>query len=295
MDMDVRVVEDLKRFQEYIFWDMRLSEKTAKTYVSTLNSLINIVKTDDNDYLSDAFVRSCFVELFDQGYSLSTLRKAIVTLGHWLKFHHSDVKVPPIRLQHRVRLPRYLSKEEVKMVMDSIPRNTAIGMRDYVMIDLAYSAGLRKNEIRLLPYANIQWQEKFIMVSGESAKGGQPRIVPMGEMLMDSLQQYFHQVRDKLNSRSQYVFLTSKTRQILSESTMHLLNERLNRRYSPFDKRITLHMFRHAFATHLMENGADLRTIQIMLGHASLNTTAIYTHVSPLRLREIHQKHHPRG
>lgn len=293
--MDVRIVNDLKRFQEYIFWDKSLSEKTARTYVSTLQSLIKIVKAGNNDYLSDAFVRGCFVELFNQGYSQSTLRKAIVTLGHWLKFNHSDVKVPPIRLQHQIRLPKYLSKEEVIMIMNSIPRNTAIGMRDYAMIDLAYSAGLRKNEIRLLPFANIHWQEKFIMVSGESAKGGQPRIVPMGEMLMDSLQQYFHQVRYKPNSRSRYVFLTSNTRQTLSESTMHLVNERLNSRYSPFDKRITLHMFRHAFATHLMENGADLRSIQIMLGHASLNTTAIYTHVSPLRLREIHQKHHPRG
>lgn len=293
--MDVQSVEELKCFQDYIFWDKQLSEKTAQTYASTLHRLIAIAKAENNDYISDSFVRNCLMELRRQGYSSSTLRKAIVTLRHWFKFKQADVKLPSIRIKQHIRLPEYLSAKEVEIIMNSIPRDTAIGIRDYAMIDLAYSAGLRKNEIRLLPFCNIRWQEKFIMVSGESAKGGHPRIVPMGEMLIDSLQQYLQQVRYKINSGSQYVFLASGRKQILSESTMHLLNERLNRVYSPFDKRITLHMLRHAFATHLMENGADLRSIQMMLGHASLSTTAIYTHVSPLRLREIHRKHHPRG
>lgn len=294
--MDVRDATEIHDFTQYILWERQLSDKTALTYASTIRTLLGITKMLGNDdLLSESNLRNCFAELINRGRSNSTLRKAVAALGHWIRFKQSDAQIPSLCIKRHIRLPKYLSAGEVEIIMKGIPRNTPLGIRDYAMIDLAYSAGLRRNEIRMLPFSNIRWQEKFIFVSGESAKRGEERIVPMGELLMESLQQYLQRVRYRITSNSQYVFLTFNSKKLLSESTMHLINERLKNHYSPFDKDVTLHTFRHAFATHLMEGGADLRAIQMMLGHASLNTTAIYTHVSPHRLSEIHRKHHPRG
>ena len=182
------------------------------------------------------------------------------------------------------RLPGTLNESEVTAILAAPDRSQPLGLRDAAMIELLYATGLRVSE--LVGLRSDQWHDGWIIVTG---KGGKDRLVPYGDQAKAAVERYLR----ARNKPSAHLFLsvrgTPMTRQnFWARLKAHVRTAGVRRNVSP-------HTLRHAFATHLLENGADLRAVQAMLGHADISTTEIYTHVARERLRALHETHHPRG
>jgi integrase/recombinase XerD len=189
------------------------------------------------------------------------------------------------------RLPKALSAQEIEMLLKPESCETPPSLCDQAVLELAYASGLRLAELRDLRLEQLQLESNFINVIG---KGNKERVVPVGKKAVEALNDYLSKGRPKLvNGRSPAnVFLTKRGTPFASVTLWLRMKQRVKR--AGIQKNITPHMLRHSFATHLLENGADLRVIQELLGHASISTTEVYTHVTNNRLREAHRKFHPR-
>lgn len=189
-------------------------------------------------------------------------------------------------------LPKALNESQVESLLEAPDTETPLGLRDRTMLELMYATGLRVSELVGLELSNINLNQGVVRVMG---KGSKERLVPLGEEAADWLQRYMLSARPELmkGSESAQVFVTSRragmTRQAFWYAVRkHALQAGIRQDVSP-------HMLRHSFATHLLNHGADLRVVQLLLGHSDLSTTQIYTHIAREGLKQIHRKHHPRG
>jgi integrase/recombinase XerD len=181
---------------------------------------------------------------------------------------------------------------EVEKLLAAPSSDSLLDVRDRAMLELLYATGLRVSELVSLKVQDINLQAGYLMTMG---KGGKERVVPMGDSSRRHLEDYLIRSRpcaDKQNV-SKYLFLTRLGDGMSRQAFWNLIRKRAFE--SGIQKRISPHTLRHSFATHLLENGADLRSVQLMLGHADLSTTQIYTHVTRERLKRLHAEHHPRG
>jgi len=189
-------------------------------------------------------------------------------------------------------LPGSLTEQEVDTLLESPNTADAYGLRDKAMLELMYASGLRVSELISLELGQIDMRQGVIKVLG---KGNKERLVPVGEQAIDSLNEYMLAGRHELVTqvKSSHLFLSKRGTGMSRQAFWQLI-----KRYAllaDIKTTVSPHTLRHAFATHLLNHGADLRTLQMLLGHSDLSTTQIYTHVATTRLQEIHQKHHPRG
>ncbi|MES2909123.1 MAG: site-specific tyrosine recombinase XerD [Pseudomonadota bacterium] len=188
-------------------------------------------------------------------------------------------------------LPKDLSETDVDALLAVPDVSTALGLRDKAMLELLYACGLRVSELTGLPLASLNLRGGFLRVMG---KGRKERLVPLGETAADWLQRYLDEGRPALlKTTVPALFLTQRGEAMTRENFWHLI-----KRYAllaNISSSVSPHTLRHAFATHLLNHGADLRVIQLLLGHSDLSTTQIYTHVARQRLQELHAQHHPRG
>lgn len=190
------------------------------------------------------------------------------------------------------RLPRALAREQVADLLDRIPARTPLDTRDRAMFELAYSSGLRADEIVNLDVASIDFESEAVRVVG---KGSKTRISPIGEPAQHALRRYLEAARHALETpASEDALFLSRSGLRLSTSDVRRRLQRWVRELSELG-RVSPHALRHSFATHLLEGGADLRSIQELLGHSSVSTTQIYTRVEPARLRQAYQRSHPRA
>jgi integrase/recombinase XerD len=190
------------------------------------------------------------------------------------------------------RLPKVLGEAQVTALLEAPDPGTALGLRDRAMLELMYASGLRVSELVRLSLPRINVEQGVVHIVG---KGGKERLVPMGEWAMDCTRRYLREARPELarGAASDWLFITARGAPMTRQNFWHLV-----KRYAAqagIHSALSPHVLRHAFATHLLEHGADLRAVQSLLGHADLSTTQIYTHVAQARLRDIHQKHHPRA
>jgi integrase/recombinase XerD len=191
-----------------------------------------------------------------------------------------------------MRLPDTLSAGEMDILLMQPDAKTPLGIRDKAMLELMYATGVRVTELISLTINSVNWQTGYLITCG---KGNKERIVPIGETALDCLRRYLGSARPG--------FLKGKTTSILfvNRSGNGLSRQgfwKIVRKYADkagLQKKVHPHTFRHSFATHLLEGGADIRSVQVMLGHADISTTQIYTHVTTKRLKEIHKRYHPRG
>jgi len=190
------------------------------------------------------------------------------------------------------RLPKALTQEEIDLLLRPPFTDTPAALCDQAILELAYSSGLRLSELRNARLEQLHLEAGFINIVG---KGNKERIVPLGSKAITALQRYLECGRPKLvNPRTPAtVFLTRRGTPFAAVTLWLRIKECV--RHAGIERRVTPHMLRHSFATHLLEHGADLRVIQELLGHASISTTEVYTHVAGERLREVHRKFHPRG
>ena len=190
------------------------------------------------------------------------------------------------------KLPDVLSQSEIELLLSSPDKTIPTGVRDAAMIELLYAAGLRVSELTLLKLQDVNLEACFTRVFG---KGSKERVVPFGRYARESLDLYIQHARPLLlkTFTSPFLFVARAGNPMTRQGFWKLLKRYALKAGIP--KNITPHTLRHSFASHLLEGGADLRTVQVMLGHVDISTTQIYTHVARKHLKEMHEKFHPRG
>lgn len=231
----------------------------------------------------------------------SSCRVAMVHLRQFFRFLAREKEIPinPAALlecgKAGNRLPETLRADEVNTLLQSInPTDLPYGARDRAILEMIYGSGLRVSELVNLRADQVDWEENFLRITG---KGNKTRYVPLGGVAARALRSYLEHARPKLlrNGRraGNTLFLSNRGEKLTRDRILQIIKERARAAGLPVN--VYPHILRHSFATHLLENGADLRVIQDMLGHASLSTTQVYTHVDQKRLVSLHQTFHPRG
>ena len=264
--------------------------KTAEWLVSQARGdLINVQRTDLLDYLA---ARS------EAQHSPRSTARLLSTLRRFYSYCHRHALIgeDPTRLLSAPKLgrplPDALTEDEVERLLSSPDTRTPIGIRDRTMLELLYATGLRVSELVSLCDSQLNLRQGVLRVTG---KGEKERLVPLGEEAITWLEKYQKQVRPELvqDSSAKELFLTNRKQGMTRQAFWYLI-----KRYAKKEdirSHLSPHTLRHAFATHLLNHGADLRAVQMLLGHSNISTTQIYTHVAKARLKALHAQHHPRG
>ena len=232
------------------------------------------------------------------GRAAASIKLIVVALKVFFRFLHLRKRIPkdiaellPLPRVERY-LPETLNESQVEQLLESIPIDQPLGLRDRAMIELLYASGLRISELTNARLEHLHLEEKVIRVTG---KGNKTRLVPMGKKARDAIAAYLdrdrpHYVKRRTGSE---LFLSVRGSKLTPARCWQIVKARA--RFAGLEKNVYPHLLRHSFATHLLSNGADLRMIQEMLGHADISTTQIYTHVDQDRLKAVHRKFHPRS
>jgi integrase/recombinase XerD len=232
------------------------------------------------------------------GLSSRSLARQIATLRNFYRFLNREkiLQTDPTQNVESPRdwkrLPKTMAFEEVELLLNLPKGSTPSAVRDDALIELMYATGLRVSELTGLPLQALNTEVGYVLATG---KGGKQRIIPMGDMALQKLKTYLETARAQLAKGrvSERVFINRSGDGLTRQGCWKLLRRYVRR--AGIKRSVSPHMLRHSFATHLLERGADLRSVQAMLGHADLSTTQIYTEVTRHRLKQIHQQLHPRG
>ncbi|MGJ8697743.1 MAG: tyrosine recombinase [Verrucomicrobiaceae bacterium] len=232
------------------------------------------------------------------GLDASSLRIALVHLKVFFRFLAKrnlieiDPAEPLLAPKPTAKLPETLNAQAVEQILTSINPEKPLGKRDLALLELFYASGLRLSELCNAKLETLDLDDHFLRVTG---KGNKTRLVPVGGRALDAIQKYLTSERPTLVSKktSSHIFLSIRGGPLSPDRVRQIVKERAKQ--AGIDQNIYPHLLRHSFATHLLENGADLRVIQELLGHADISTTQIYTHVDQKRLKAVHKQFHPRG
>ncbi len=281
----------LNEFIRYISYQKNYSQHTVSAYRADLEQFISFAG-QNLDAIDLEVLRNFLFYLKNRQYNPRSSGRKIAAIKSFFNFlvRRGYVKKNPALLisspKLPERLPSFLTYEEVEKILDAANGTDQQGLRDRAMMELLYSSGLRVGELVSLKIHDINILEGTVKVKG---KGSKERIVPVGSYALNYL---FDYLKKRSGFRSDFVFLNKKGKVLTTRSV-----ERIVKKYAKkagIIKKITPHTFRHSFATHLLDRGADLRTVQEMLGHSDIATTQIYTHITIQRLKELYEKHHPR-
>ena len=293
-------LERVDGFIDHLWLEDGLSKNTLTGYRQDLSAFAEWLQKTENRDLHQALqadIQQYLAVRFPHSKPRS-ISRLIATLRRFYRYalRESQVEVDPTLQIDSPKLPRSLPKslneEEVEALLDAPDLGQPLGLRDRAMLELLYACGLRVSELVGLKVTEIGLQEGVIRVTG---KGSKTRLVPMGEEALEWIGRYLKEARpDILQKRlSDSLFVTQRGEAMTRQAFWYLI-----KRYAlqaGIRKPISPHVLRHAFATHLLNHGADLRVVQMLLGHADISTTQIYTHVARERLKQLHAVHHPRG
>jgi len=291
----------LEKYLNYLLVERGVAENTLEAYGRDLRRFLLIVQergiTDLRHILPETVIEY-LVRIKDEGLSANSTNRALAALRGFYKYLLQEKMIEQTPLANIelakvwMRLPDTISKEEMTLILAQPGMDTAQAVRNSAMLELLYATGIRVSELIGLRMNSINWQVGFLVVMG---KGGKERIVPIGKTAYDCVKYYVEQARPQLmqGKSSDILFLNRFGGKFTRQGFWKIVVDYA--RKSGLHKKVHPHTFRHSFASHLLEGGADLRTVQVMLGHADISTTQIYTHITRERLKEIHQKFHPRG
>jgi integrase/recombinase XerD len=290
--------EFLSKFLDYLSVEKGLAQNTVRSYERDLRRYVEFMKAKRPGPVAPSDVVSFVSHLAAAGLAAPSIARCLAAVRGFHKFLLTEGLSgtdPTVNLESPhgwKRLPKTLSAADVDELLRQPDPATAIGLRDKAMLELLYASGLRVSELVGLRLRDINLERGFLIVIG---KGSKERAVPIGEAAAASLEEYLGRSRRQLlgGRESDHVFISSQRRVI----TRQMFWERVKfyAAKAGINSPVSPHTLRHSFATHLLDNGADLRAVQAMLGHSDISTTQIYTHVSRERLRKIHEKYHPRG
>ena len=290
-----------QQYIDHLLIEKGLSNNSIESYSHDLSVFIDFLyknKIENINQSDTASILSWIIDLQKNGLSAKSRARHIITIRGFYKFLIKEklISFDPIKNidipKTGLALPEVISSEEMILLLDSVKTNTPRGLRNAAMLEILYGAGLRVSELISMRMENINFEASFIRVFG---KGSKERVIPIGSYACKKTREWVTTGRPLLlkNMPSYFLFVARAGKPMTRQGFWKLLKN--YSKASGISKKITPHTFRHSFATHLLEGGADLRSVQTMLGHSDISTTQIYTHVSRDYLRKMHKKFHPRG
>ncbi|RYD02537.1 tyrosine recombinase XerD [Desulforamulus aquiferis] len=292
----------LEEFINYLAVERGLAKNTLASYRIDLSQFLSFLKKQGVSSLSEANRNHILTHLYKlqkEGKAPATISRHLAALKHFYRFLLAEGAVAEdytLNLESpklAQRLPQVLSTGEVENLLSQPQLVDPAGMRDKAMLELIYATGIRVSEMVALDIQHVELEMGYIRCFG---KGSKERIIPLGSVAARFVQEYLARARVKLTKgkpENQALFVNVQGKRLTRQGFWKIIKKYA--REGKIDKPITPHTLRHSFATHLLENGADLRSVQEMLGHADISTTQIYTHLTKLRLREVYSKAHPRA
>ena len=285
-------------FVDALWLESGLSKNTLNAYRSDLIRLSRYLEKTSLLEVQQADIQKFLAVLLAEGNKSSSSARVLSTLRRFFRYQirerriSNDPCAQVLSPKQGRPLPKSLSEQHVTDLLEAPDVQNALGLRDRAMLETLYATGLRVTELVNLTLLEINLDVGVIRIVG---KGNKERLVPMGEQAVDWVQRYLNESRaDLLKSRSSdALFVTTRGAKMTRQAFWYLIKKYALR--AGINQDLSPHTLRHAFATHLINHGADLRSVQMLLGHADLSTTQIYTHIARERLQSMHAQHHPRG
>ena len=291
----------IERFLDAMWMERGLSENTLSSYRNDLTKLLCWLKQESRNVISVSVddLQRYQQWLFDKDYKQTSRARMVSAIRRLFQYLHrekmrdDDPSAMLVTPKLPKRLPKDLSEAQVDALLEAPDVNDPIELRDKAMLELLYATGLRVTELVTLTMENISLRQGVVRITG---KGDKERLVPMGENAVDWIEQFIETGRPQLlgEKSSDVLFPSRRARQMTRQTFWHRIKHYAVLAGIDADT-LSPHVMRHAFATHLLNYGADLRVVQMLLGHSDLSTTQIYTHVATERLKQLHQTHHPRA
>ena len=284
-------------FERYLLLDMNRSANTIQSYrrdLAKFQAYLTEQEIDKVEAIDEVTVRAFLAKLSQASYAASSTSRMLSSLKQFFLFLRKEgiLEINPMSLVHRPKqgrhLPKVLTAKEIEALLQAPDTSSPHGLRDRAIFELMYATGLRVTEL-------VQLKLGFIQTLG---KGDKERLVPLIDEAIEWLEAYLEQVRPSFlrlagSASPREVFLTERGKAFTRQGIWKNLNKYVA--LAGIKQTVSPHMLRHSFATHLLENGADLRMVQELLGHADISTTQIYTHISTQRLQEVYRKYFPRA
>ena len=295
--MSTKIID---QFIDHLWLEDGLSKNTLTSYRFDLSIFVSwLAETKKIELLdvSELEIQEFLAFKFPTSKSRS-ISRLLATLRRFFRFLLRENKIkedPTLKIQTPKipkSLPKSLSEDEVEGLLEAPDIKTDVGMRDRSMLELLYACGLRVSELVGIQLTEVILSDGVIRVTG---KGSKTRLVPMGEEAVDWIKKYLAESRQNILNKqtSKFLFVTNRGGEMTRQAFWCLIKKYAL--MANIEKPMSPHILRHAFATHLINHGADLRVVQMLLGHSDISTTQIYTHVARERLKKLHQEHHPRG
>lgn len=292
----------IERFVDHLWIEKGLSDNTLGAYRRDIAkySAWSTSQSIAIEHADASHIQLFLAHNFQAGHASRTTARMLSTLRRFYSFlkRSGVIQIDPTHLlespKAEKKLPFSLNETQIERLLDAPDTTTAIGIRDKTMLELLYASGLRVSELVGLHISSVSLDAGVVRIIG---KGDKERLVPIGEIAVDWLQRYFGAARPELlaqRAATNYVFVTRRGGEMTRQAFWYMI-----KRYAKIadipGSHISPHTLRHAFATHLLNHGADLRVVQMLLGHSDISTTQIYTHIADQRLRDLYQQHHPRA
>ena len=293
----------LSLFEQYLLVELGLADNTRAAYLRDLRLLQKALGLKESEELLAVSRRQLLAylsQLKQAGRSASTIARKLASIKAFYRFLTAEryIRRDPAEVleaaQRGLHLPKFLSVQEVDNLLEQPNLGTWDGYRDKTMLETLYATGMRVSELVSVPLQSVDLKMQYLIVMG---KGSKERMLPLGRTALKYLERYINVVRPQLlhgkPEAAKELFVTSWGGPMTRQRVNELIEEYAKQ--AGITKRVTPHMLRHSFATHLLNNGTDLRVVQELLGHADISTTQIYTHLDMERLREVYDKTHPRA
>lgn len=305
----------VERYAEFLVLDRGLSRRTVDAYRSDISAYHEFATRAGKAFARRATVRAYLTDLGDRGLKPRTVARKLTALRGFFSFLEGEGVPNPTEAieppRKRRRLPTVLTLDEVERVLDAVGGDEAFPLRDRAMLEFLYGTGVRVSELIAVQIDEVDWRERVVRlvpvrrrVEGRTTgprdetigpKGRKVRVVPVGRRAIDAAREYVENERSSLAGASSggALFLNFRGRPLSRMGAWKIVQRYVRR--AEISKPVTPHTFRHTFATHLLDRGADLRVVQELLGHADITTTQVYTHIDPPYLRAEHRRYHPRA
>ncbi|MBT3813621.1 MAG: site-specific tyrosine recombinase XerD [Gammaproteobacteria bacterium] len=285
-------------FIDALWVENGLSQNTLSAYASDLRIFHKSLAKKPIHQANNSDIALFLSQRYEQGISARSSARILSSLRRFYTYllREKHIDIDPTALIDTPRigraLPHSLSEHDVELLLNAPELTSVLGARDKAMLEMLYATGLRVSELVALTTSQINLRQGVLRVTG---KGNKERLTPIGEQAMESLENYMQHSRKALLSERpcSAVFVTNRAAGMTRQAFWHIIKRYAKK--AAISKSLSPHTLRHAFATHLLNHGADLRVVQLLLGHSDLSTTQIYTHIANERLKELHSQYHPRG
>lgn len=290
--------EQIDLFLDSLWVECGLSENTLSAYGSDLNIFAKWLKKKSLLEVKESDVFSFLESRYKQGVGSRSSARILSSLRRFYGYlqREGTIQQNPTDLIEAPYigkvLPESLSENDIDLLLDAPEISDTLGYRDKVMLELLYATGLRVSELIGLKFEQVNFRQGFVRVLG---KGNKERLVPIGEQALEWLETYMTEARANIlaNRQCDFLFVTKRGAGMTRQAFWYIIKRYTKK--AGITKPLSPHTLRHAFATHLLNHGADLRVVQLLLGHSDLSTTQIYTHIAQERLKQLHSEFHPRG